>query len=129
MGGKVSNYFNKCKSRKDAQKVYHKYSKKLHPDAGGTSEQMSELNNQYDNFTKRFTHGPKYTKQEEFNQKTSFYNSWSGSGLGNAHLAQSLEKALQERNKYQEMINRLRHLKLDELVEWWERAYEDESIS
>jgi DnaJ-class molecular chaperone len=42
------NYFKDCKTQEDVKRLYREWAMKLHPDRGGTKEEMIELTRQYD---------------------------------------------------------------------------------
>ena len=42
------NYFSNLNNIEELKKVYFSFAKKLHPDLGGTNEEMKALNEQYD---------------------------------------------------------------------------------
>ncbi len=46
------NYFENCECQETAKKLYHSLAKKLHPDVGGSKEEMAELTKQYEDFQK-----------------------------------------------------------------------------
>lgn len=41
-------YLNSCKTMEELKAEYKRMAKRLHPDCGGTDEQMAQLNNEYD---------------------------------------------------------------------------------
>lgn len=43
----MKNYFENCNSLDEAKTIYRQYSKKLHPDMGGSEADFIELNRQY----------------------------------------------------------------------------------
>ena len=45
-------YLGNCKTIEELKKAYRAYTKKLHPDCGGSKEEMSILNNEYDELFK-----------------------------------------------------------------------------
>jgi len=48
----MKNYFENCVTPEEIKKMYLTLSKKFHPDLGGSTESMKNLNNQYDEITK-----------------------------------------------------------------------------
>lgn len=46
------NFFNNCKTKEEAKKVFNKLAKHFHPDKGGDSELMIELKKQYEQWNK-----------------------------------------------------------------------------
>ncbi len=57
----MANYFNSCKTQEDIKRVYRDLAKKLHPDHGGSKEEMIELTRQYDEMIK---YGPTVNRFE-----------------------------------------------------------------
>lgn len=55
------DYFKDCECQETAKEKYRSLAKKLHPDKGGTKEEMAELTKQYDKFKK---YGPSKTHSE-----------------------------------------------------------------
>ncbi len=47
------DFFNSCKDKEEAKKVYRNLCKHFHPDKGGDPELMKELQQQYEKFTPR----------------------------------------------------------------------------
>ena len=43
-------YFNDCKTHEEAKVKYRKLCKEHHPDIGGNTETMAEINKQYNKF-------------------------------------------------------------------------------
>lgn len=48
----MTNYFKDCKTQDDIKKIYRELAKKLHPDMGGSKDEMTELTRQYDEMIK-----------------------------------------------------------------------------
>ena len=46
------NFFNNCKTKEEAKKVFNKLAKHFHPDKGGDSDLMIELKKQYEQWDK-----------------------------------------------------------------------------
>jgi len=46
-------YLNNCKTIEELKKAYRAFTKKLHPDCGGTKEEMQRLNAEYDEMFNR----------------------------------------------------------------------------
>jgi uncharacterized coiled-coil DUF342 family protein len=72
-------YFNDCECQETAKDKYRSLAKKLHPDMGGTAEEMAELTRQYEEFKK---YGPNKESFYENTYKEAFkkYNEAFGSG-------------------------------------------------
>ena len=47
-------YFESCKSKEDAKKLYKKLAFQYHPDRGGDGEIMKVINGEFDDFMKNF---------------------------------------------------------------------------
>ena len=64
-------YFESCKSKEDAKKLYKKLAFQYHPDKGGDVEIMKAINNEFDDFMKNFKEEKKDSKKEyEFKSST-----------------------------------------------------------
>ncbi|MCH4200544.1 MAG: hypothetical protein LKF87_12175 [Clostridium tyrobutyricum] len=55
----MKNYFNGINTLEELKKLYRKLALQFHPDMGGSHEEMSEINNQYDNLFKILKEGNK----------------------------------------------------------------------
>ncbi|MBV4416990.1 J domain-containing protein [Clostridium tyrobutyricum] len=53
----MKNYFENIKTVEELKEKYRKLALKYHPDMGGTNEEMSEINNQYDVLFKKLKEG------------------------------------------------------------------------
>jgi curved DNA-binding protein CbpA len=82
-------YFKDCKNLEDIRKTYRKLAKKLHPDAGGATNEMAELNRQYeteqDNLVKKnsnkFSKWSAEDKEDMFQKgQQEFYRQYGGYG-------------------------------------------------
>lgn len=61
---KIKNEFKKCSSLEDAKKVYRTLAKKLHPDMGGNTQQMQDLQAIY---THIIEHNVYFSNDSKFN--------------------------------------------------------------
>ena len=68
------NYLKSAKTLQQLKALYFKIAKTLHPDHGGSTEQMQSLNNEYD-YLKTILHNEENTNNSE--QKTYKENSYS----------------------------------------------------
>ena len=62
------NYFEDAKTIEEARTLYKKLSMENHPDRGGETETMQEINNQFDFFLSNFIE----IKVNEYNETTDF---------------------------------------------------------
>ena len=47
-------YLMNCKTLEELKKAYRAFTKKLHPDCGGTKEEMQQLNDEYEKMFKKY---------------------------------------------------------------------------
>jgi prefoldin subunit 5 len=100
------NYFSDCSTIAEAKKKYHKLAKSLHPDGGGTTEQMVELTRQYDAFmpnkesweddNSRYYEGFAYKARSPFEE--AFYS--GNSNRWNEYLKQKADEEHNRRYSY-----------------------------
>lgn len=67
-------YFESCKSKEDAKKLYKKLAFQYHPDKGGDVEIMKAINNEFDDFMKNFREEKKDSKKEYEFTATTYRN-------------------------------------------------------
>lgn len=60
----INNYFVDCESLEEVKKIYLKKAKLHHPDMGGNTEDMKELNNLYEKYVHLFKTGKTQAHQE-----------------------------------------------------------------
>ena len=63
-------YFSNCKTIEEAKRLYHKLAMANHPDMGGNTQTMQDINNEYDIIAERLANihesatGDTYTKEQ-----------------------------------------------------------------
>lgn len=77
-------YFKDCKDDKEAKKLFRKLAKEFHPDVGGSTEQMVELQRQYDSFDSnqssdtKFSGDDPYSRFYRYNASQDYSQSYDG---------------------------------------------------
>ena len=64
-------YLTDIKTLEDLKKAYHAWAVKLHPDLGGSVEEMQELNNEYDSLFSRVKNKHTNSKGETYEKETN----------------------------------------------------------
>lgn len=57
-------YFNNCKTKQDAKKLFRELAKTNHPDKGGSNDIMVEIINEYEKVMKKLASDPKSTHED-----------------------------------------------------------------
>lgn len=71
----MKNYFEGCKCAEDVKKRYYSLAKKLHPDNGGSVEQMKILNQQFTAMWDKYKNIHRSTKEENKGTEKEYYQS------------------------------------------------------
>lgn len=76
----MTNYFKDCANQQDAKTIFRRLAKSLHPDMGGSDEEMSQLKEQYDAFKPDVE---KDTLSEKYKKTYSYYDGGHSGSFGN----------------------------------------------
>lgn len=68
------NYFKDCKNREEAKTIFRRLAKKLHPDHGGTHQEMMALTEQYEKYAVPIHERMNNSKHED--QKNKPKSNW-----------------------------------------------------
>ena len=64
----MENYFINCETQEEARQLYHRLAMANHPDRGGNTATMQEINNQYSAWVASFAHSAARQRQAEAHQ-------------------------------------------------------------